>query len=1072
MEDASTEMLSIFAGALEQSLPEKRAAFLDAACGANAQLRQRIDALLHAHDKAGGFLQQQPEPANVVATVDDPVTERPGTVIGPYKLLQQIGEGGMGTVFMAEQSHPVQRKVALKVIKPGMDSRQVIARFEAERQALALMDHPNIAKVLDAGTINGERGHVSAPSTRGADATPLASADATRLAGRPYFVMELVKGVPITRYCDEHHLTPRERLELFVPVCQAIQHAHQKGIIHRDIKPSNVMVCIYDGKPVPKVIDFGVAKATGPKLTQQTLYTEFGAIVGTFEYMSPEQAQLDQLDIDTRSDIYSLGVLLYELLTGTTPLERKRMKEVAVLELLRLVREEEAPRPSTRLSTAEALPSIAANRGTEPRKLSGMMRGELDWIVMKSLEKDRDRRYESANGLAHDIERHLHDEPVQACPPSASYKMRKFVRRNRGAVLGAAMFVAALIIAVGGLMVSAIQSSRSYEAERKAHQQAEANFQRARGAVDEYFTMVSQSKLFDVPGLQPLRRELLEAAVRYYQALAEERSEDPSVRAGLAVAHLRLAGVYYEVDRINDAVASFSAGLDHVDELLRQFPDKPELLRQLAGIWKGTRRLSGFAPVADDVAAAEHALNRFIQIWEKLAAQNPSEAAFQSDLALVYDRTSQLLATAHAYGRAIAFCRKALDLWEGLTRAYPNEPEYQAALAEEYSQLGAELGWGGKPEEADKWDDNALALRERLAASYPNVAPYREGLADSITIKAGQLSKKGKTKQADAMYLSALESWRKLAEEYPNAHLYRRQLGNIYTQLKQWDKAVAEYSKVIELRPDHPAAFAGRAIAYDALKQRDKAIADYTQAIELDPKNVGAWTNRAFAYSQLKQYDKALADYSKAIELEPKLVWGWTNRAWAYRALGQLDKALADLTKAIELDPKNSLALRGRALTYSNLNQYDKAIGDLIKAIELDPKDALPLNNLAWLLATCPETKFRDTTRAVASAKKAVELKPKDGDHWNTLGVAQYRAGDWKAAIATLEKSMELRKGGDSFDWFFLAMARWQLGDKKDARKWYDQAVQWMEKNQPKDEELARFRAEAEELLGVKEKEK
>src|SRR5437016_1911639 len=320
----------------------------------------------------------------------------------------------MGVVYMAEQQQPIRRRVALKIIKPGMDSAQVIARFEAERQALALMDNPHIAKVLDAGATE---------------------------SGRPYFVMELVKGVAITKYCDEHHLTLRQRLALFVPVCQAVQHAHHKGIIHRDLKPSNVLIALYDGKPVPKVIDFGVAKAAGSKLTEKTLFTEFGQVVGTLEYMSPEQAELNQLDIDTRSDIYSLGVLLYELLTGTTPLERKRFQEVAFLEVLRLIREEETPRPSTRLSTTEGLPAIAANRGLEPKKLSGLMRGELDWIVMKALEKDRNRRYETASAVAADVQRYLDDEPVQACPPSASYRLRKFVRRNKGPVLGVGIIV-------------------------------------------------------------------------------------------------------------------------------------------------------------------------------------------------------------------------------------------------------------------------------------------------------------------------------------------------------------------------------------------------------------------------------------------------------------------------------------------------------------------------------------------------------------------------------------------------------------------------------------------------------
>src|SRR5579864_5136511 len=310
------------------------------------------------------------------------VFERPSSLIGNYKLLQQIGEGGMGVVFMAEQQHPVRRKVALKVIKPGMDTRQVIARFEAERQALAMMDHLHIARVLDVGATD---------------------------TGRPYFVMDLVHGVPITKYCDDNHLTPRERLELFVPVCQAIQHAHQKGIIHRDIKPSNILVTMYDGKPVPKVIDFGVAKATEQPLTERTMFTQYGTIVGTLEYMSPEQAEMSGLGVDTRGDIYSLGVLLYELLTGSTPLERPRLREAAYAEVLRLIREEEAPKPSARLSSSDTLPAIAAARKTEPAKLARLVRGELDWIVMKALEKDRTRRYETASGFAADVRHYLHD---------------------------------------------------------------------------------------------------------------------------------------------------------------------------------------------------------------------------------------------------------------------------------------------------------------------------------------------------------------------------------------------------------------------------------------------------------------------------------------------------------------------------------------------------------------------------------------------------------------------------------------------------------------------------------------
>ena len=327
----------------------------------------------------------------------------------------------MGAVYMADQERPVRRRVALKVIKPGMDSAQVVARFEAERQALALMEHPNIAKVLDAGTTD---------------------------AGRPFFVMELVNGIPITRYCDQARLSPRQRLELFIPVCQAVQHAHQKGIIHRDVKPTNVLVTLIDGEPVPKVIDFGVAKAIDQRLTERTFFTQFGAIIGTLEYMSPEQANLSGIDVDTRSDIYSLGVLLYELLTGTTPLLRKQILSVGYAEILRMINEDEPPMPSTRLSTSgEGLASIAAVRGIEPARLTRLIRGDLDWIAMRCLEKDRARRYDTAGSLARDVQRYLDGDPVEAGPPSRWYRLSKFSRKHRRALATAVAFFVLLVAA-------------------------------------------------------------------------------------------------------------------------------------------------------------------------------------------------------------------------------------------------------------------------------------------------------------------------------------------------------------------------------------------------------------------------------------------------------------------------------------------------------------------------------------------------------------------------------------------------------------------------------------------------
>jgi serine/threonine protein kinase/WD40 repeat protein len=436
----------LFESALELP-PEDRGAFLDGACGPDAALRQRLEALLSKHEQAGSFLEEPavPAPAAFGATaVHPPITEGPRTVIGPYRLMEQIGEGGFGLVFVAEQQDPVRRKVALKVIKPGMDTREVIARFEAERQALALMDHPNIAKVLDAGATD---------------------------SGRPYFVMELVKGVPITDYCDQNQLTPRRRLELFVSVCQAVQHAHTKGVIHRDLKPSNILVTLHDDTPVVKVIDFGVAKALGQRLTDKTIYTRFSQMIGTPLYMSPEQAQMSGLDIDTRSDIYALAVLLYELLTGTTPFDSERLKKAALDEMRRIIREEEPPRPSTRLSTLGAtLSAVSAKRNMEPGKLSALVKGDLDWIVMKGLDKDRTRRYETASAFAADVQRFLSEEPVEARPPSAGYRLRKFVRRNRGVVLAGAAVVLTLVAGIVGTtwgMVEALWQRDETELARK-----------------------------------------------------------------------------------------------------------------------------------------------------------------------------------------------------------------------------------------------------------------------------------------------------------------------------------------------------------------------------------------------------------------------------------------------------------------------------------------------------------------------------------------------------------------------------------------------------------------------------
>jgi eukaryotic-like serine/threonine-protein kinase len=501
---------AIFNQALDRENLADRAAYLDAACGADAALRERVERLLRAHSEAAGFFSHPDaglDPRHLATLLADPLPEgeRPGDRIGRYKLLEKIGTGGCGVVYMAEQEEPVRRRVALKVIKLGMDTRQVIARFEAERQAIALMEHANIARVLDAGATE---------------------------TGRPFFVMELVRGIKITDYCDQQKLSPRERLKLFIPICQAVQHAHQKGIVHRDLKPSNLLVTTIDGHPVPKVIDFGIAKATSDQqLTDKTVFTSFAHFIGTPAYMSPEQAELSGVDIDTRSDIYSLGVVLYELLTGRAPFDRQRLGEAALDEIRRIIREEDPPRPSLQISTlGAALSDVSALRGTEPQQLSRLVRGELDWIVMKAMEKDRGRRYQTANAVVRDLERYLADEQVEACPPSAGYRLRKFARRHRKGLTAAALIALALL---GGTTIASWQAIRATQAEGLATTRLSSE-QAARVEADE-------------------AREQEETMRERAVELAEAN------RQQVYAARINLAQQYYEQAEIANAVALLSS---------------------------------------------------------------------------------------------------------------------------------------------------------------------------------------------------------------------------------------------------------------------------------------------------------------------------------------------------------------------------------------------------------------------------------------------------------------------------------------------------------------------------------
>jgi non-specific serine/threonine protein kinase/serine/threonine-protein kinase len=758
---------SIFGHALDIQSPAERAQYLNNACQGDDGLRAEVEELIGAVSRAGNFL--------VSASSGDQSVNEFGALIGPYKLLEQIGEGGMGLVYMAEQQQPVRRQVALKIIKPGMDCRQIVARFEAERQALALMDHANIARVLDAGMTQ---------------------------SGRSYFVMELVNGVPITKYCDQKRLTIRERLELFIPVCQAIQHAHQKGIIHRDIKPTNVLVARYDDVTVPKVIDFGVAKATEQKLTEKTMFTGFGQLIGTLEYMSPEQAQFNQLDIDTRSDIYSLGVLLYELLTGSTPVDQSRLRTAAFDETLRIIREEEPPKPSTRLGAADTPPTIAGNRNVEPARLCHAVRGDLDWIVMKCLEKHRGRRYESASGLEIDLRRYLADEPIMAHPPSRVYQLRKFVRRNRGPVLSALLL---LLVLVGGIIGTTWGMILAERARRSAVSAQLAEAQRAQG--ERLAKEEAQKRLVQIEKAT----ETLAAMIRDVDPLAAER-EGLTTRALLG-RRLGEAAQQLEGEAVGDPLVV--ARLQHALGIsLQELGHRREAEAVLVKACQTRERLLGANDL--DTAATKHHL---AMLYRAQAKYDLAEPLFQESLesrfaqlgehhADTLHSQQQLAMLYHSQGKfdlAETLCTKVLELRTGKLGAdHPDTLASQHRLAMVYRSQGR------------------LELAETLCTDVLNLRTARLGADNLDTLASKQLlaviyRAQEKLTLAEPLYKEVLAfRTAKLGNNHPDTLGTQHHLALLYRSMNRLELSIPLLEETLKLRhaklgPDHPSTLATQA---------------------------------------------------------------------------------------------------------------------------------------------------------------------------------------------------------------------------------------------------------------------
>jgi hypothetical protein len=800
---------SVFAAAVALADAEERAAYLEQACAGDAALRGRVEALLRAHARAGHLLDRPvPGGPELTAAYGGAL---PGTIIaGRYKLLEEIGEGGMGTVWVTEQTQPVRRKVALKLIKAGMDSKAVLARFEAERQALAVMDHPNIAKVLDGGVTD---------------------------TGRPFFVMEYVKGVSITEYCETTRLSVPERLRLFVQVCAAVQHAHQKGIIHRDLKPSNILVAPYDDRPVPKVIDFGLAKALHQPLTERTLHTAHEAVLGTPLYMSPEQAQLNNLDVDTRSDIYSLGVLLYELLTGTTPLEKKRFKDAAWEEVKRLIREEEPPKPSTRLSSTATLPSLAACRQTEPARLKKLVRGELDWIVMKALEKDRSRRFETANGFARDVERYLAGEPVLAAPPGARYRLGKFLRRHRGPVAAAAALLLALLLGIGGTTWGLLraeqrraeaEAARADEArERALAQEKEQEAQRAKekalkaaraeaAALEQTKRRLAQiEKGVDLlasllSGIDPRKEQ--KGGLPLYEQLRERASQAAdqldaeSVGDALAVARLQtiLGRTLAELGDSARAVAVLEkACATRERELGDEDPLTLDSRNSLACAYRAAGKLDLAIPLHERTLKASEA---------KLGEDHPKTLTSRNNLACAYQAAGKLDLAIPLFVRTLqAFEAKQLeDHHDTLTLRNNLAMAYQAA---------------GKLDLAIPLFVRTLqALEAKLGDDHPDTLQSRHNLAGAYQV-AGQLDR------AIPLFVRTLQAREaKLGDDHPDTLQSRYCLACAYRDAGQLDRALPLFERaavgVEKGRFEQKRArriIANTIAAYEAAKRLDKA---------------------------------------------------------------------------------------------------------------------------------------------------------------------------------------------------------------------------------------------------------